>query len=80
MTSLRQNIVSFTHSVIQFDQCSPVHILAHRCEIFDVAPIAQLAEHFISNEEVFGSIPNGSFYSTYLNAVTITHRHSEINP
>jgi hypothetical protein len=26
------------------------------------APIAQLAEHFISNEEVFGSIPNGSSF------------------
>ena len=29
---------------------------------FFEAPIAQLVEHFISNEEVFGSIPNGSSF------------------
>jgi hypothetical protein len=58
-----------THHIIQSipDEFRKNHIVIEVGALkksFIEAPIAQLAEHFISNEEVFGSIPNGSSFFT----------------
>ena len=41
-----------------------------------VAPIAQLVEHFISNEEVFGSIPNGSSFCLNVESVSTSTEYT----